>query len=40
MVNNEGSLILQIRISYEEKHGLDDEISLSSDENNRDRPPR
>ena len=27
-------------ISYEEKHGVDDEISLSSDENNIARPPR
>ena len=39
MVNNEGNGILLIRISHEEKHGIDDEISLSSDENNRARPP-
>ena len=35
-VNN----ILQIRISYEEKHGVDDEIILSYHENKRVRPPR
>ena len=45
MVNKEFKLILQIRILHEEKHGstswVDDEISLSSDENNRARsPPR
>ena len=40
MLYNEGNLILQIIISYEKKHGVDDEISLSSDENNRARPPR
>ena len=39
MVNKEGNLILQIRISNEEKYGVDDEISLSSDEINRARPP-
>ena len=40
MLYNEGNLILQIIISYEKKHGVDDEINLSSDENNRSRPPR
>ena len=40
MVNNEGNWILQIIISYEEKHRVYDEISLSSDDNNRARPPR
>ena len=34
MVNNYVKLILQIIISYEEKHVVDDEISLSSDNNN------
>ena len=29
-INKEGNWILQIIISYEEKHGVDDEISLSS----------
>ena len=33
MVNNDVNWI-QIRISYKEKHGVDNEISLSSDENN------
>ena len=32
--------MLQIRIPYEEKHGVDDKISLSYDENKRTRPPR
>ena len=40
MVNNEGIWILQIIISYEEKRGVDDKISLSSNENSRARPPR
>ena len=39
MVTKEGNRILHIRISHEEKHELDDEISLSSDENSRSRPP-
>ena len=39
IVNKEGNWILQIRISYEEKHGVDDEINLSYDENNIAKPP-
>ena len=35
MVNNEGNWILQIIIPCEDKHGVDGEIILSSDENNR-----
>ena len=40
MVNKEGNWILQIGILHEEKHLVDDGISLSSDENNRARSPQ
>ena len=40
MLNNEGNRILQNIISYENKHGVDDKISLRSDKNNIARPPR